>query len=231
APNGSGYYQFYVAACDNLGHCELYPPDGSTVPRAFLSVSYNYSCDLFYNQTGWNLFTVPVQQPSLGRASDLVDFVNSFSSDSCTVVTRWLRGEQRFVSYVVLPDGGSSGVDFVLVPGEGYFVYVTCNVTGLFLEGCLVEYDDISLMLHSGYSLIGWANLETAWASRLAGNISGCTKVALWNATVQAWDPEYIVGLPDYDFDVEMGTAMFVFRPEVATLPWDGGRTMLVLPP
>jgi len=231
APNGSGYYQFYVAACDNLGHCELYPPDGSTVPRALLSVSYNYSCDLFYNQTGWNLFTVPVQQPSLGRASDLVDFVNSFSSDSCTVVTRWLRGEQRFVSYVVLPDGGSSGVDFVLVPGEGYFVYVTCNVTGLFLEGCLVEYDDISLMLHSGYSLIGWANLETTWASRLAGNISGCTKVALWNATVQAWDPEYIVGLPDYDFDVEMGTAMFVFRPEVATLPWDGGRTMLVLPP
>jgi len=100
------------------------------------------------------------------------------------------------------------------------------------MEGCLIEYYEINMTLNLGYNMIGWANLEPTNASLIAGNISGCMKVAKWNSSAQRWFiPEYLVTDPSHDFNITIGEAMFVFRPTGGTVQWDGGRSMLVLPP
>ncbi|MEA2054491.1 MAG: hypothetical protein U9O96_05175, partial [Candidatus Thermoplasmatota archaeon] len=206
-----------------------FPPNATTTPKAMVSVSYNHTFELHYNNTGWNLITMPVKHPSIHTASDLIQYINTFSADNCTVVTRWDREYQRYDSYVV-PEGDGFGVAFTIVPGEGYFVFVKTNIT-VYMEGCLIEYDEINLTLNVGYNMIGWANLEVINASQLAGNISGCTKVAKWNASAQGWFmPEYIVG-DSPDFNISIGEAMFVFRPTGGHIHWIGGRDMLQLPP
>ncbi|MCD6147406.1 MAG: hypothetical protein J7J34_05335, partial [Thermoplasmata archaeon] len=230
APNGSGYYQFYVAAYDNLQQNEQpFPPNDTTPPKERVSASYNHTFELVYNHTGWNLITMPVKHESIHTASDLIDYINTFSPDVCTVVTRWDRENQQYVSYVAY--GGGFGGDFSLTPGEGYFIYVTKNVT-VYMEGCLIEYDEINMTLNVGYNMIGWANLEKINASQIAGNISGCTMVTKWNSSSQGWFiPSYLVVDPSHDFNITIGEAMFVFRPTGGTMQWDGGRSMLVLPP
>ncbi|RLF62370.1 MAG: hypothetical protein DRN33_05670, partial [Thermoplasmata archaeon] len=231
APNGSGYYQFYVASYDNLGQQEHpFPPNETTSPKGRVSASYNHTFELVYNHTGWNLITMPVKHKNIHKANDLVEYIDSFSPDVCTVITRWDRENQQYVSYVV-QDGEGYGVNFSLVPGEGYFVYVTANIT-IYMEGCLIEYDEINMTLKLGYNMIGWANLEPTNASRISGNISGCTKVTKWNASSQRWFiPEYIASDPSHDFNITIGEAMFAFRPTGGNFVWDGGRSMLVLPP
>ncbi len=230
APNGSGYYQFYTAAYDNLGQHEPYPPNATTEPKARLSVSYNHTFDLWHNTTGWNFVTVPVKQPGIRRAGDLVNYINQFSPDACTVVVRWDRDTQRYYSYIA---GGSEDHNFSIVPGESYWVFVKHNISSLYMEGCLHEYDDINLTLKAGYNFLGWANIEDTTAKNLTGNISGATVMSKWNATAQRWfEPSYTSGSsPVLSFDIPTGECVVVFRPEAPAIYWDGGRDMLSLPP
>ncbi len=229
APNGSGYYQFYTVAYDLFGHHEPLP-DESTEPEAILCVPYNYTFSLYH---GWNLVTVPVKNKSILTAEDLGEYLNSFYGAICIVITKWEAAEQRYVSHVV----GYGGEGFTLKPGEGYFIYMEFGEVGetreFYMVGALVEYDDISMPLYVGYNMLGWVNIEETDARQLLYNISNCTKIGEWNEADQTWPPEYTVIAPPElpPFDVAMGDGFFAYRNVQEVILWDGGRSMLSLPP
>jgi len=240
APNGSGYYQFYVSAIDNLLQRETpYPPNETTEPKALLSVSYNHTFNLYYNATalkGWNYFCVPVKHPGIVNASDLIDYINGFSPDTCTMVAHWDPILQQYKTHVYIPGiGHITETDFPLAYGEGLNVYVTETLENLYIEGCLIEYDEINLTLYIGYNMIGWPNLENTTAEQLGENITDCIKVGNYNATGQWYPPEYFIGSPIEPFNITIGEAVFIFRysesHSVTPISWIGGRDFLTLPP
>jgi len=208
APNGSGYYQFYTAAYDNLSNHEPMP-NASSMPKAMVSVSYNHSFELYYNSTGANYFTMPVRHPDIDRASDLITYINGFSADdACTYVSYWDADAQRYVTYIA----SGAGRDFAIMPGRGYLIWMQANIS-LYMEGCLIEYDAVNMSLDEGYSMIGWNNIEDTQANKVAENISGCIKLSKYDAATQQWLIEYIVGLPSSNnFGITMDDAIFVYR-------------------
>jgi len=229
APNGSGYYQFYTVAYDLFGHHKPYPNE-TTEPEAILCVLYNHTFTLY---DGWNLITMPVKNASITTAEELGEYLNAFYGDMCIVITKWDASEQRYISHVV----GYGGEGFTLEPGEGYFIYMEIGETGesreFYIIGALIEYDEISMPLYVGYNLLGWANIEATNASELLHNISNCTKIGEWDEALQIWPPEYTVDAPPGFpvFEVAMGDAFFAYRNVQEVIIWDGGRSMLILPP
>ena len=216
APNGSGYYQFYTVARDFFGHSETMP-DENSLPEAILSVTYNHSFKLYQ---GWNMICLPVKS-SIQNADDLGNYINSFSSGACTVVTKWDASEQQYISRVV----GVAGQNFEIEAGYGYFIFIDHDVE-LYIEGCLIEYDEINITLYMGYNLIGGANIENVTAQKLGENITGCWKISKWNASL-GWLPECIIPWKVNNFDIKIGDAIFIYRNTGGVIKWNGGRDML----
>ncbi|OYT59575.1 hypothetical protein B6U81_05845 [Thermoplasmatales archaeon ex4484_30] len=75
-------------------------------------------------------------------------------------------------------------------------------------------------------------NIENTNASELLQNIPNCTKIGRWDASSQYWPPEYTIKAPPVaSFDIFMGDAVFAYRNVQTVIIWDGGRSMLTLPP
>ena len=146
---------------------------------------------------GWNLITVPVENDMW--ASDLAGNITS-----CLSVSRWNASMQTYKTYIV---GGPPSFDFPLDEGHGYFVDTNQNST-LTLVGDNIF--NVSVSLKIGWNLLGWYHDYNTTAISLSENITGCTSVSKWNATLQTYDT-YIVGGPDsFDFKITRGMGLFV---------------------
>jgi len=68
----------------------------------------------------------------------------------------------------------------------------------------------ISIFLYESWNLIGWYQDYNTTASSLADNITGCTSVSRWNASLQTYDTYIVGGPPSFDFDISKGMGLFV---------------------
>jgi hypothetical protein len=186
-----GNYSFFVWAEDVSGNSVI-----SDV-FSFSIVNDSYDSVSVPLEVGWNLITVPVDNGWF--ASDLAGVVSG-----CTSVSGWNASLQTYDTYIV---GGPDSFDFPLVDGCGYFVDVD-ESSMLTMVGLPIN--QVNVTMEIGWNLLGWYHNYTTTASSLAGNITGCTSVSCWNASLQTYDT-YIVGGPDsFDFTITRGMGMFV---------------------
>jgi len=147
--------------------------------------------------TGWNLITVPIINN--WWASDI-----SSNLTGCTSVSRWDAVNQIYKTYIV---GGPPTFNFVLEPGCGYFVDMTGSDT-LSVFGYPIT--SVNIPLKVGWNLLGWYHDYNTTASSLSGNITGCTSVSKWNATLQTYDTYIVGGPPTFDFTITRGMGIFI---------------------
>ena len=196
-----GNYSFFVWAEDTSGNSV------TTGSFSFCIVNDSYESVSLSLSVGWNLMTVPVEKE--WYASDLASEVVG-----CTSVSKWNASLQTYDTFIV---GGPPSFDFPIVEGHGYFVDVD-ESSMVTMVGLPIE--DVNVSLDVGWNLIGWYHDFNTTASSLAGNISGCTSVSKWNATMQTYDTFIVGGPPSFDFTVSCGMGLFVEVNE--TSYWNG---------
>ncbi len=160
-------------------------------------------------KAGWNLITIPFKNN--WTAKTLGENITN-----CSIIAKWNATMQQFQSYLV---GISPDIfDFEIEDGKGYFVYVLNN-TLLHIEG--IEISNVSVPLHIGWNLIGWFKNETTTASSLGQNITNCSIISKWNASLQQYE-SYLVGTSPtkFDFKIERGMGIFIYTNEESI--WHG---------
>jgi PKD repeat protein len=146
---------------------------------------------------GWNLITIPAQTG--WWASDIADNLTG-----CTSVSRWDAVNQTYYTYIV---GGPPTFDFPIMGGHGYFIDMTDSDT-LSISGHPIN--SVNIPLKVGWNLLGWYHEYDTTASSLSENITGCTTVSIWNATLQTYDTYIVGGPPTFDFTITCGMGLFV---------------------
>ena len=81
---------------------------------------------------------------------------------------------------------------------------------------------NISISLVPGWNLITIPVNTSMWASDLAENVSGCTSVSKWNASLQTYDTYIVGGPPTFDFPIRNGHGYFVDMSNSDTLVVQG---------
>jgi len=163
----------------------------------------------YFVSKGWNLITIPCKCNL--TASSLGNLI-----PNCSIIIKWNATLQQFQSYLV----GISPpeYDFEIKQGIGYFVYVN-NDTTFSIIGLPIS--NVSVPLHIGWNLIGWFKNETTTASLLGQNITNCSIISKWNASLQQYQ-SYLVGIspPEYDFAIKQGMGIFIYTNEESI--WHG---------
>ncbi len=145
----------------------------------------------------WNLVTIPAE--TNWWASDISDNLTG-----CTSISRWDAVNQTYQTYIV---GGPPSFDFPIQDGCGYFVDMN-QPDNLLISGLPI--DNISIPLEIGWNLLGWYHNYDTTASSLSENITGCTTVSRWNASLQTYDTYIVGGPPSFDFTITCGMGLFV---------------------
>jgi len=158
------------------------------------------------NNTGWNLFTVPIQNN--WKASTLAENITG-----CQIVSYFDAQIQTYNSYIVGVSPPSA--DFAIENGYSYFIVTKIN-SSLSISGMTITSVNISLYVNNtGWNMIGWYQNYSTTASGLASGISNCSIVSIFEASVQTYN-SYIVGVspPSADFSISKGKGVFVIVDE-----------------
>jgi hypothetical protein len=182
--------------------------------------------------------TLPVKHPDIATASDLASYINTFQENACNMISIWDPQAQQYRTYVH-PHGNGTPDDFTLKYGQGVMVHVQQNVTDVYMEGCLIEYDEIDYTLYDSWNVVGWTCLGDTDMRQLGENISDTLKLMRYDPARQAYRPAYFLDNPEWASlqpkPVEMGQAVFLMRydpdVEVPSMEWQGGREFMPLPP
>jgi len=153
--------------------------------------------------TGKNWISIPLDT-TITNASSLMDAIGA----NCDAVSRWNPEEQKseaWISYM-----GGMGIDFDVVPGEGYEVSVTANTT-FNLTGIPVEIGQIDLIKKPSSTGKNWIGLPYSTTMTNASSLmdaigANCDAVSRWNPEEQkseAWI-SYMGGM-GINFDVVPG--------------------------
>ena len=70
--------------------------------------------------------------------------------------------------------------------------------------------EDDGIYLEEGWNLVGWYQEYDVMASDLAGNITGCLSVSMWDASEQTYHTFIVGGPSGFDFVVSQGMGLFV---------------------
>ncbi len=158
---------------------------------------------------GWNF----VSDPLVANAYSLYEFSHLVGSS--------LLSMQRMVG-TSLTNYSTSGTNDVngsvaFAPGDGLWVDVTTTVTVTIWGNASATLSGVPF--GSGWSGIGWSITTATTASTLAAKLTGCSAIALWNATAQSWEV-YIVGFSPsvFDFAISQGMGAYVWTPGSGTL-------------
>jgi hypothetical protein len=123
------------------------------------------------------------------------------------MVSRLDKSDERYYSYSI---GEPDRLDFPIVRGVGYFVYVTED-TVFTLTGMFGPANDAPL--GAGWNIVGFSQLKPVMASEFLNMVEGGH--ALMVSYLDAEEGRYYsysVGEPDrYDFVVSQGRAYFVW--------------------
>ena len=171
-----------------------------------IKVISNHTINL---KAGWNLITIPFQNN--WTAKTLAENITN-----CSIISKWNASLQQYQSYLV----GISPpeFDFAIKQGIGYFIYVN-NDTTFSIIGLPIS--NVSIPLHIGWNLIGWFKENSTTASLLGQNITNCSIISKWNASLQQFQ-SYLVGIspPEYDFEIKQGMGIFIYTNEESI--WHG---------
>ena len=194
---GLGFYQLYTIATDKANNTES-PPKNPDVTLQLITPS-KYT---FHLRKGWNLIAIPFIKSLTGieTANDLIDAIG----DACYQVMKWDSEEQDWITKIA--DG--PGINFEIVDGEAYFAFVTeetdFEVTGLQITAK-------TLHLHSGWNLVSYTDIKNRSAKSIAENVTNCTIITTWNATLQEYEQPFIVAVGTKDFVVKQGMGLFIY--------------------
>jgi len=195
-----GNYSFKIWAKDINGNKAI----SDEFHFKIMGLEFNFSL-----REGWNLITIPCKCNL--TASSLGNLI-----PNCSIISKWNATLQQFQSYLV----GISPpeFDFEIKQGIGYFIYVN-NDTTFSIIGLPIS--NVSVPLHIGWNLIGWFKNETTTASLLGQNITNCSIISKWNASLQQYQ-SYLVGIspPEYDFAIKKGMGIFIYTNEESI--WHG---------
>jgi hypothetical protein len=183
-------YSYQVQANDTGGNTRL---SGLRVVTVNVT-QYSVTLDLL---TGYNLISLPVNDPTITTASTLANKIGA----NCTEVVKWDSALQQLVSYVIYAPLNN----FALLPGVGYFVNVLGPTMSAFTGDGWTSPFNSSLVV--GYNFIGIPVNDTSVtnAASLAAKIGGsCTELVRWDSASQAY-VSYIPGVPLNNFPVRRG--------------------------
>ncbi|HEC76584.1 MAG TPA: hypothetical protein ENI33_04925 [Thermoplasmatales archaeon] len=141
----------------------------------------------------WNLITLPCKNSY--NASSLFNDI-----EGCSIILGWNANVQDFELY-------APGVpyDFAIEDGYGYFIGMK-NDSIFSLADVPVE--NVSIPLYIGWNMLGWFKENVTTASSIYQNITGCSIVLRWNASMQDFDL-YAPGVPN-DFVIARGEGFLV---------------------
>lgn len=160
----------------------------------------------FFNSSlayGWNLINIPVSTSM--NASHLADNISN-----CEMISWFDAQNQTYKTYV----NGSPAYDFSIQDGYGLFVYI--NLTGgtyVNVTGATINDADINITLYNvsgGWNMIGWYNSSSTNSSRLAENISDCTKVSYYNTSTGNFTNYFVDMSVISAFEITRGLGIFV---------------------
>ena len=146
---------------------------------------------------GWNLLALPVQPQTPLTAQAFLDSLNAQSqSGNCTEVDQWLNG--GWDSYL---DGWGFN-DFVIVPGQSYFVNCT-NSFDWQLQGHALS-TGVPVALEIGWNLLSVPYPATGYQAQslldaVAADGGNCSEIDQW--LLGGWD-SYLDGWGFNDFDI-----------------------------
>ena len=194
-PNGDHNYR--VQANDTAGNPRV--SDTRVVTVNVTEMEYNFTLELV---TGYNLISVPVNDPSVTNASSLAAKIGG----NCTEVVKWDSTLQQLVSHLV----GWELNNFAVVGGEGYYVNVN-NPTSVEFSGDGWT-SPFEMTLAVNFSQIGMPVNDTSVtnAATLAAKIGGnCTEIVKWDSATQTY-VSYLPGWPTNNFFVVGGEGYLV---------------------
>jgi len=172
---------------------------------------YSVTLDLV---TGYNLISLPVNDPDIVNASTLANKIGT----NCTEVVKWDTALQQLVSYVIWAPLNN----FDLLPGVGYFVNVLAPTTTTFTGDGWASPFNCSLVVGSNYIGIPVNDTSVTDAASLAAKIGGnCTEIVRWDSASQAW-VSYIPGVPLNNFPVRRGEGYLANMNNPATFTFAG---------
>jgi hypothetical protein len=160
----------------------------------------------------WNMITIPFDNHY--TAKDLCENLSLDPDSGEDLVSGWDPVNQTYKNYIynVTPDERN----FDIENGTGYFVW-SGNEIDFYVSGPRIKW--VSVDLYEQWNLIGWFHNHSTMASSLCENITNCTVVSKWDAVNQTYE-NYIKGIPESDFVVDPGNALFVWVESEST--WHG---------
>jgi len=172
---------------------------------------YSVTLDLV---TGYNLISLPVNDPDIVNASTLANKIGA----NCTEVVKYDSALQQLVSYVTWAPLNN----FALLPGVGYFVNMLAPTTTTFTGDGWASPFNCSLVVGYNYIGIPVNDSSVTNASTLAAKIGGnCTEVVRWDSATQVFT-SYIPGVPLNDFPVLRGEGYLANMNNLATVTFAG---------
>ena len=157
----------------------------------------------FVLDSGWNLWSSPVRVEGLTAASLLKTI-----GPAGLLITGLDEAKAEYYSYM---DGWDETLyDFPIVAGDGYYIYVTEEVS-FALSGDAIGPSQVELL--AGWNLVGYSSLTTMKASALLGMISGGNALLMTGLDdAEARYYSYMAGWDAaYDFTLSAGKAYFVW--------------------
>jgi hypothetical protein len=204
----NGVYSYHVQANDTGGNTRL-----STTRIVTVNVTeYSVTLDLV---TGYNLISLPVNDPDITTASTLANKIGA----NCTEVVKYDSALQQLVSYVIWAPLNN----FALLPGVGYFVNMLAPTTTTFTGDGWTSPFNCSLVVGYNYIGIPVNDSSVTNASTLAAKIgANCTEIVRWDSASQAF-VSYIPGVPLNNFPVRRGEGYLANMNDPATVTFAGG--------
>ncbi|HEC76091.1 MAG TPA: hypothetical protein ENI33_02385 [Thermoplasmatales archaeon] len=127
----------------------------------------------------------------------------------CGIILRWNASSGDFDLYAP-----GAPYNFEIENGVGYLVSVAHDTSVEFIG---IPVQSVSVPLYTGWNMLGWFKEENTTTSSLLTNITGCSIVLLWNASIADFDV-YVPGAQDRV--VTLGTGFLVGVDEASI--WHG---------
>ena len=193
---GLGFYQLYTIATDKANNTESPPKNPDVILQLITPSKYTY-----HLKRGWNLIAIPFIKSLTGieTANDLIDAIG----DACYQVMKWNAEKQNWITKIA----NGPGTNFDIIDGEAYFAFVIENTE---FEVSGIQIAEKTLHLHQGWNLVSYVDIIDRNAKSIAENVTNCTIVTTWNATLQEYEQPFIVAVGTKDFIVKQGMGLFI---------------------